>query len=97
MKRSEIFVRILHEATGRPVAELSSMLEAFRSGYGNEDGFDQELSDTEAANLLAALRREKAGIVAWLVRGAGMDTGKKGVAKIAAGCRGAVRRGNSPR
>jgi len=69
MKRSDVFVQILSEITGRSRQELDAVWDAYRlehPAWKNDD----ELSQEEAEGLLAAFREEKNEIFAWLVQGA---------------------------
>ncbi len=69
MTRADIFIQILSEVTGRPKAELASLLAMFRSVYPG-GRWDDVLPDNEAQALLEGLRKEKEGIRAWLAKGA---------------------------
>lgn len=69
MTRSDIFIQILSEVSGKPKDQVSDLLVAFRKTFPGKDRFDDELPDQEAQQLLAGLRKEKEGIRAWLNSG----------------------------
>lgn len=69
MTKADVFVQILHEVTGKPKEVVCSLLDEATKATGRA-GFDDELDDAEAEQLLADLRKEKDGIMDWLLRGA---------------------------
>ena len=71
MKRGDVFTQILSEVTGKPKESLADLLEAFKATIPGQHKFDEEIPDTEAKELLENLRKEKSGILSWLVRGYG--------------------------
>lgn len=71
MTNQDIMIQILHEVTGKPKKEVRRMVKAVRSALKERGrGFDKERPAAEAEELLAKLRTEKEGILAWLVSGA---------------------------
>lgn len=71
MTNQTIMIQILHEVTGRPKKELHRLIKSFRAGLPDQGrGFDKKLTPAEAEDLLNQLRKEKAGILAWLIEGA---------------------------
>lgn len=69
MTRADVFVRILHEVTGKPKSEVRALLDAVIAAQG-AGNFFEELPDAEAEELMQSLRQEKEGILAWLEEGA---------------------------
>lgn len=69
MRYQDIFIQILFEVSGTPKDELASLLAAFRKTHPG-DKWDQELSEQQANELLAKLRKEGPGITRWLHEGA---------------------------
>lgn len=74
MTKADVFVQILHEVTGKSKEEVRTLLDEATAATGRA-GFDEELTDEEAEQWLADLRKEKAGIMNWLLRGA-QDAGR---------------------
>ncbi len=71
MTNQDVLTKVLHEVTGLSSEDIESMLFTCRAMHpGNLPKLDQELSEQEAERLLQKLRSERAGILAWLVRGA---------------------------
>lgn len=71
MTNQAIMIQILHEVTGKPKEDWRRILTNARAIYPElGKGFDRERPTTEAQELLQSLRKEKAGILAWLVEGA---------------------------
>jgi hypothetical protein len=70
MTNGEIFTQILHEVTGRPKAEVATLINHMKDRFPGKTRFDEELSPNESEQLLAALRQEKAGILNWVLEGA---------------------------
>jgi hypothetical protein len=71
MTNQDVLTKILHEVTGLSSGDIESMLFTCRAMHpGNLPKLDQELSEQDAEKLLHNLRSERAGILAWLVRGA---------------------------
>ena len=68
MTNADVMVTILSEVTGRPTAEVAIVVRTAQLLSG-ADGFDTELTDSDAAALLAKLRAEKSGILNWLIEG----------------------------
>jgi len=69
MTNGEIFTQILHEVTGRPKTELTSLVDPMKDGFPGKTRFDEDLSPEESQQLLNALRQEKAGILNWVLEG----------------------------
>lgn len=75
MTKKDIIVQVLVEVSGRPVDFVRGLLEQFEKEHPGSKWHD-EMPGEEAQRMLSDLRREKAGIMAWLVRGA-VDVAKK--------------------
>jgi hypothetical protein len=84
MKTSDIICKILSEVTGKPESDVRAILDMIPMN-------DKELTDKEARELLTNLRKEKAGILAWLVRGR-MQAEKRGYIEIPESVRKHIRR-----
>jgi len=69
MTRAEVFIQILSEVSGRPKTEVAELLNSIREAQPG-DKFDEDLPDKDAALLMAELRKEKDGILIWLLDGA---------------------------
>lgn len=69
MTKADVFVQILHEVTGKSKEEVRILLDEATAQTGRA-GFDEELTDAEAEQWLEDLRKEKDGIMNWLLRGA---------------------------
>ncbi len=69
MTKADVFVQILHEVTGKSKEEVRTMLDEATEATGRA-GFDDEIDEAEAEQLLADLREEKEGIMNWLLQGA---------------------------
>jgi hypothetical protein len=70
MKHEDIFIQIVHETSGKSKAELRRVVEAIKRAEPElRAGFEQEIPDEEAQQLLAGLRKEKPGIAKWLLAG----------------------------
>lgn len=71
MTNQDIMIQILHEVTGKPKKEVRRIVKALRSALKDKTReMDEERPAAEAEALLAKLRTEKEGILAWLVSGA---------------------------
>lgn len=68
MTHADIFCKLLSETTGKPESFFRSILAALPAA--NRGRLDDLADDAPA--LLEQLRSEKAGILRWLVEGAGM-------------------------
>lgn len=69
MTYSDILTQILSEVTGKPKDQLNDLLEEFKKRFQGQHRLDEELPPDKAEQLLDNLRKEKSGILAWLVRG----------------------------
>ena len=69
MKGRDIFCQILSEVTGYSKDQVALMLEVFRRQHPGSDRFDDEIPEQEAQELLSDLRKEKPGIMNWLIKG----------------------------
>jgi len=68
MTRGDVMVQILHEVTGKSKEFAREIFElSLRDCPGHK--FNEEMSDKEADELLNGLRKEKEGILNWLLRG----------------------------
>jgi hypothetical protein len=71
MTNQGVLIQILHEVTGRSKKEVRLIVEVLRFTLSDRgQRFDEELTPTEAEDLLTQLRAEKDGILSWLVSGA---------------------------
>lgn len=71
MTNADIICTILSETTGRPASTFRRILDRIpRHRRGNLDDLCPD-----HAEVLAELRREKPGILAWLVLGAAIERG----------------------
>lgn len=69
MKRSDIFLQIFSEVSGKPKEALSELLEAFKNSIPGQHNFDEDIPEREAEKLLQDLRSEKESILKWLQQG----------------------------
>ena len=69
MTKKDIIVQVLVEVSEKPVDFVKGLLERFDEEHPGAK-WNDELPDEEAQRMLSDLRREKSGIMAWLVRGA---------------------------
>jgi phage/plasmid-associated DNA primase len=69
MTRADIMAQILSEVTGKPKDQVTNLLERFKEIFSDTFKFDEELSDEEAEQTLQKLRKEKSGILNWLLEG----------------------------
>ncbi len=70
MTNRDVMVQILHEVTGKPKELIGDVLHDFAAAHpGSQSGFDRSISDAEAEQLLNELRKEKSGILNWLLQG----------------------------
>lgn len=70
MTNKDVIVQVLHEVTGKPEKLTIDVLHDFASAHpGSQSGFDRSMSDAEAEQLLSELRKEKSGILNWLLQG----------------------------
>ena len=69
MTRKDIFIKIISELTKQPESYISGRVDLIRGAMPGGDRFDDELSDNEAQNLLAGLRKDKSGVLTWLMQG----------------------------
>jgi phage/plasmid-associated DNA primase len=71
MKNEDIFIQILRETTGKPPREVRKIVEAIKLREPElRVGFEKHVSDKKARKILSDLRREKPGILNWLLAGA---------------------------
>ncbi len=68
MTRGDVIIQILHEVTGKPQKIVRELFDLALKNIP-EHKFDEALSDKEAEELLNGLRKEKEGILNWLLRG----------------------------
>jgi hypothetical protein len=69
MTREEIFIQIISEVSGKEKQEIKELLNQFNEAHPGGK-WDEQIPDKEAEVLIASLRSEGSGILAWLVRGA---------------------------
>jgi len=65
----DILVQILHEVSGRPRSVFEAILSHIKDQFPGQHKLDMVLSEKEAEQQLMDLRKEKAGILAWCLRG----------------------------
>lgn len=71
MTTQDVIVQILHEVTGKTKKQVRRTVKAARSALPDRGRkYDLVLPPAEAERLLAKLRTEKVGILAWLFKGA---------------------------
>ncbi len=78
MTHEDVLVQILSEVTGKPKNEISDLMTVFKDRFPTGHKFNEELPDEKAEKLLNDLRKEKAGILKWLVEGKMMAEKKIG-------------------
>jgi hypothetical protein len=70
MTRGDIFIQILSELADEPKNNIAEMLEVIKVEMPPEEHrFDEELSDTEAGELLDELMQEKEALLTWFLEG----------------------------
>ncbi len=69
MTNKDIMVQILHEVSGKPKEFVASMFEEIAGNLPNSTKLQEEVPVDKAEELLEALRKEKAGILNWLLKG----------------------------
>ncbi len=67
MKRGDVFVQIVAEVSGFPVADIPVRI--LKQYMQFDLGFDEEISEDEAERLLIELRKDKNAIRNWLGQG----------------------------
>lgn len=75
MTYGDIMAQILSEVTDKPKDQVDDLLEEFKKRFPVQYNLDEEVPPEKAEQLLDSLRKEKSGILAWLVRG-GMLAGE---------------------
>lgn len=74
MTYEDIFIQVLAEATGQETAKWKKVLQSVKTSLP-EGRWEEQLDPEQSERLLAGLRSESSGILAWLVRGA-IEAGK---------------------
>lgn len=70
MKNEDVMATILGEVTGKPKQEIQMRLNWVKNHRPeSRAGLEQEISEADADKLLTALRKEKSGILNWLLEG----------------------------
>jgi hypothetical protein len=70
MTRGEVFIQLLSELSGEPKERIAEMLNVIKGSMPPElHRFDEEISDTEAGQLLDELMQEKKTILKWFFEG----------------------------
>lgn len=69
MTYRDIFNQILSEVTGKSQDQIDDLWKAFLASNPGPGRLDEELPDETAQKLLRDLRKDKAGILAWLADG----------------------------
>ncbi len=76
MKNEDIFIQILHETTGKSPREVRTIVEAMKLHKPElRAGFERHVPNKKARKILLELRREKPGVVRWLLAGGGQVKG----------------------
>ncbi len=70
MTYGDVMVQILSEVTGKPKDQVGELLNIFKDSFPGQHRLDEDLPPEKADQLLNDLRKEKAGILAWLEKGA---------------------------
>lgn len=70
MTREDVFIQILSELSGEPKKLIAEMLYVLKVEMPLElHRFDEEITDTEAGQLLDELMQEKENILNWFLEG----------------------------
>jgi len=70
MTRGDIFIQILSELADEPKKNIAEMLYVIKVSMPSEQHrFDEEISDTEAGQLLDELMQEKEALLNWFLEG----------------------------
>jgi hypothetical protein len=69
MKRGEVFIQVISEIAGCTISEIPGLDKILGQYIPEGQGFDEELTETEAERLLVELRKEQDGIRHWLGQG----------------------------
>lgn len=68
--RGDVFIQLLSELSGEPQKLIAEMLNVIKGSMPPElHRFDEEISDTEAGQLLDELIQEKKAILKWFFEG----------------------------
>ena len=78
MTNKDVLIQILSEVSGKPKSEVESLFENIKGNMPLGNKMDKELSDQDAEKLLSNLRKEKSGIMDWLIQGAKVMDKKTG-------------------
>ena len=78
MTYGDILAQILSEVTGRSKDQVQDLLKIVDVKFSGQHKLDEELPEEKAEQLLNDLRKEKSGILAWLVRHAMLAGPHKG-------------------
>ena len=68
MTKKDIFIQIISEVSGKSIDLVTELINLV-ADKKLKLNWNNELPDEEADELLEALRKEKAGILNWLVQG----------------------------
>jgi len=68
MTYGDIFVQIVHEATGLAKDYIESVLLTALRHFPGKIPHDEEVSDQKAHRMLTDLRRDRASILSWCVK-----------------------------
>jgi hypothetical protein len=70
MTRGDVFIQLLSELHDEPKELIADMLSVMKNSIPLEEhNFDEEISDTEAGQLLDELMQEKEAILEWFFEG----------------------------
>jgi GTPase Era involved in 16S rRNA processing len=70
MTRGDIFIQILSELADEPKENIAEMLDVIKVEMPPEQHiFDEEISDTEAEQLIDELMQEKEALLNWFLEG----------------------------
>jgi len=69
MTYEDVLIQILSEVTGNPKNEVTDIMKIFKNRFPTGHKLNEKLSEDEAEKMLNSLRKEKAGILRWLIKG----------------------------
>ena len=70
MTRGDIFIKVFSELCDKPPKIIAEMLDSIKGSMPPEEQtFDEEISEDEAAILLDELMQEKEAVVEWFLEG----------------------------
>jgi hypothetical protein len=69
MTYEDVLIQILSEVTGNSKSEVTDLMKIFKDRFPIGHKLNEELPDDKAEKLINELRKEKAGILQWLIQG----------------------------